>query len=98
MERTGARSLQLSWNHLGLVESPLTTHSKTLLTCPIAAAHDRLIGVREATQIFYGVSEIALTGLAVWYAWNWPRQKATQLGAYSGVPCGRFKISRAEAA
>jgi hypothetical protein len=26
------------------------------------------------------------------------RQKATQLGAYSGVPCGRFKISRAEAA
>ena len=26
--------------------------------------------------IFYGVIEIVLTGLVVWYAWNWPRQKA----------------------
>ena len=29
-----------------------------------------------AFSIFYGVIEIALTGLVVWYAWNWPRQKA----------------------
>jgi hypothetical protein len=27
--------------------------------------------------IFYGVVEVALTGLIVWYAWKWPRQKAT---------------------
>jgi hypothetical protein len=26
--------------------------------------------------IFYGVMEIALTGLVVWYAWKWPRQTA----------------------
>lgn len=26
--------------------------------------------------IFYGGIEIALTGLVVWYAWNWPRQEA----------------------
>jgi Family of unknown function (DUF6326) len=31
---------------------------------------------RWAFYIFYGVIEIALTGLVVWYAWNWPRQKA----------------------
>lgn len=24
--------------------------------------------------IFYGVIEVALTGLVVWYAWRWPRQ------------------------
>ena len=30
---------------------------------------------RWAFYIFYGVIEIALTGLVVWYAWNWPKQK-----------------------
>ena len=25
--------------------------------------------------IFYGVIEIALTVLVVWYAWRWPRQQ-----------------------
>lgn len=29
-----------------------------------------------AFYIFYGVIEIALTALVVWYAWNWPKQKA----------------------
>jgi hypothetical protein len=29
-----------------------------------------------AFYIFYGVIEIALTGLVVWYAWNWPKQSA----------------------
>ena len=28
-------------------------------------------------HIFYGVLEIALTVLIVWYAWNWPRAPAT---------------------
>ena len=28
-------------------------------------------------HIFYGVIEIALTALIVWYAWNWPRAPAT---------------------
>jgi Family of unknown function (DUF6326) len=32
---------------------------------------------RWAFYIFYGVIEITLTGLVVWYAWNWPRQKET---------------------
>ena len=32
---------------------------------------------RWAFYIFYGVIEIALTGLVVWYAWSWPKQKAT---------------------
>lgn len=27
--------------------------------------------------IFYGVIEIALTGLVVWYAWTWPRREGT---------------------
>jgi hypothetical protein len=31
---------------------------------------------RWAFYIFYGVIEIALSGLVVWYAWNWPKQKA----------------------
>ena len=30
---------------------------------------------RWAFYIFYGVIEIALTGLVVWYAWNWPKRK-----------------------
>jgi hypothetical protein len=30
-----------------------------------------------AFYIFYGIIEIALTGLVVWYAWTWPRQRAT---------------------
>ena len=30
-----------------------------------------------AFYIFYGIIEIMLTGLVVWYAWNWPKQKAT---------------------
>jgi len=29
-----------------------------------------------AFYIFLGVAEVALTGLIVWYAWNWPRQEA----------------------
>ena len=28
-----------------------------------------------AFYIFYGVIEIALTGLVVWHAWTWPKQK-----------------------
>ena len=28
-----------------------------------------------AFYIFFGVIEIALTGLVVWYAWNWPKQE-----------------------
>ncbi|MEP7068065.1 MAG: DUF6326 family protein [Usitatibacter sp.] len=28
-----------------------------------------------AFYIFFGVIEIALTGLVVWYAWNWPTQQ-----------------------
>jgi len=24
--------------------------------------------------IFFGIIEITLTGLVVWYAWKWPRQ------------------------
>jgi len=27
--------------------------------------------------IFFGVIEVLLTGLVVWYAWNWPRQQTT---------------------
>ena len=27
--------------------------------------------------IFFGIIEVALTGLVVWYAWNWPRQEGT---------------------
>jgi hypothetical protein len=30
-----------------------------------------------AFYIFFGVIEVVLTGLVVWYAWNWPRQEAT---------------------
>jgi len=30
-----------------------------------------------AFYIFYGIIEVVLTGLVVWYAWNWPVQKAT---------------------
>jgi hypothetical protein len=26
-----------------------------------------------AFYIFYGVIEVTLTGLVVWYAWRWPR-------------------------
>jgi hypothetical protein len=29
-----------------------------------------------AFYIFYGVIEITLTGLVVWYAWKWPRREA----------------------
>jgi hypothetical protein len=32
-----------------------------------------------AFYIFYGVIEIALTGLVVWYAWNWPAKKADSI-------------------
>ena len=28
-----------------------------------------------AFYIYYGVVEIVLTGLVVWYAWNWPRRE-----------------------
>jgi hypothetical protein len=27
--------------------------------------------------IFFGLIEIALTSLIVWYAWRWPRQSST---------------------
>jgi hypothetical protein len=27
--------------------------------------------------IFFGLIEVVLTGLVVWYAWTWPTQKAT---------------------
>ncbi len=27
--------------------------------------------------IFFGIIEVVLTGLIVWYAWNWPKQAAT---------------------
>jgi hypothetical protein len=27
-----------------------------------------------AFYIFWGVVEVALTGLVVWYAWTWPKQ------------------------
>ena len=30
-----------------------------------------------AFYIFFGVIEVVLTGLVVWYAWNWPRQEPT---------------------
>jgi hypothetical protein len=30
-----------------------------------------------AFYIFYGVIEVALTALIVWYAWTWPKQEAT---------------------
>ncbi|MBV9959974.1 MAG: hypothetical protein JO360_16220 [Acidobacteria bacterium] len=28
-----------------------------------------------AFYIFYGIIEVTLTGLVVWYAWKWPRQE-----------------------
>ena len=31
-----------------------------------------------AFYVFYGVIEITLTSLVVWYAWNWPKQERTQ--------------------
>ncbi len=30
-----------------------------------------------AFYIFYGIIEVTLTGLIVWYAWSWPKQEAT---------------------
>jgi hypothetical protein len=30
-----------------------------------------------AFYIFYGIVEVVLTGLVVWYAWNWPKQETT---------------------
>lgn len=30
-----------------------------------------------AFYIFYGIIEVVLTSLIVWYAWKWPRQEAT---------------------
>jgi hypothetical protein len=27
--------------------------------------------------IFYGVIEITLTALVVWYSWTWPRREST---------------------
>jgi hypothetical protein len=29
-----------------------------------------------AFYIFFGIVEVVLTGLIVWYAWNWPKNKA----------------------
>lgn len=34
-----------------------------------------------AFVIFLGIIEIVLTALIVWYAWNWPRQEATEKGS-----------------
>ena len=28
-----------------------------------------------AFDIFFGIIEVVLTGLIVWYAWNWPKQE-----------------------
>jgi len=30
-----------------------------------------------AFYIFFGIIEVVLTGLVVWYAWRWPKQEAT---------------------
>lgn len=30
-----------------------------------------------AFYIFFGIIEVVLTGLIVWYAWNWPKQETT---------------------
>jgi hypothetical protein len=30
-----------------------------------------------AFYIFFGVIEVVLTAVVVWYAWNWPKQTAT---------------------
>lgn len=30
-----------------------------------------------AFYIFFGIIEVVLTGLVVWYAWNWPKQEST---------------------
>jgi len=30
-----------------------------------------------AFYIFFGIIEVVLTGLVVWYAWNWPKQEPT---------------------
>lgn len=30
-----------------------------------------------AFYIFFGIVEVVLTALIVWYAWNWPQQQAT---------------------
>jgi hypothetical protein len=30
-----------------------------------------------AFYIFFGIVEVVLTALVVWYAWNWPQQQAT---------------------
>lgn len=29
-----------------------------------------------AFDVFFGIIEVVLTGLIVWYAWNWPKHKA----------------------
>ena len=31
----------------------------------------------SAVYLFFGIIEVVLTGLVVWYAWNWPKQEAT---------------------
>ena len=31
----------------------------------------------SAIYMFWGIIEVVLTGLVVWYAWNWPMQEAT---------------------
>lgn len=31
-----------------------------------------------AFYVFFGIIEVSLTGLVVWYAWDWPRQEATR--------------------
>jgi hypothetical protein len=30
-----------------------------------------------AFYIFYGIIEVVLTSLIIWYAWHWPKQEAT---------------------
>ena len=31
----------------------------------------------SAVYLFFGIIEVVLTGLVVWYAWNWPKQETT---------------------
>jgi hypothetical protein len=33
-----------------------------------------------AFYIFYGIIEVGLTALIVWYAWNWPKQSDKRSG------------------
>jgi len=50
----------------------------TNIICGIAYTAIILITMWDwAFYVFFGVIEIALTSLVVWYAWHWPRQEAS---------------------